>query len=215
MSISTPHRYIAVDGPIGTGKTTLAKMLAQDLGGRIILEPLEQNPFLGEFYKDRRKNAFKTQIFYLLNRYQQQLELKQQDLFNTVTVSDYTFSKDRIFAMINLSEDELQLYDTIYGLLDARIPKPDLIVYLQASTSVMQSRIKQRGLAEEKGISDEYLEELSDAYNRHYFSFTDIPMLVVNSNDLDIVKKVADWDNLRNAILEHRAGVAHFHYVGE
>lgn len=213
MTVTTPHRYIAVDGPIGTGKTTIAKMLAEELGGRAVLEPLEQNPFLGEFYRDRKKNAFKTQIFYLLNRYQQQLELKQQDLFHTITICDYTFAKDRIFAMVNLNQDEQHLYDTIYNLLDTRVPKPNLVVYLQASTDVMHQRIKQRGLAAEKGIADEYLEQLADAYNRYYFSYTEAPLLVVNSNDLDIVRNLDDWHNLRNAILEHRTGVSHYHYV--
>ncbi len=214
MSITTTHRYIAVDGAIGTGKSTIARMLADDLGGRSVLEPLEKNPFLGEFYKDRTRNAFKTQIYYLLCRYQQQMELKQQDLFHTITICDYTFSKDRIFALLNLSEDELTLYDTIFNLLDTRLPKPDLVIYLQASMPVMRERIKMRGLASEKNITEEYLEQITDAYNRFYFNYTATPLLVVNSNDLDIVHNNDDWLNLRTAILEHKQGTAHYHYVG-
>lgn len=215
MTLTTPHRYIAIDGPIGTGKTTLARMLAQDLGGRVVLEPMERNPFLGEFYKDRKKNAFKTQLFFLLNRYQQQLELKQQDLFHTITVCDYTFAKDSIFAEINLGEDELALYNTVFRLLSEQLPKPDLVVYLQASTPVMLQRIKQRKWEAERAISEEYLEHLAEAYNRYFFSYTGTPLLVVNANDLDIVNQPTDWENMRNAILEHRQGTAHYHYVSE
>lgn len=215
MTLTTPHRYIAIDGPIGTGKTTLARMLAQDLGGRVVLEPMERNPFLGEFYKDRKKNAFKTQLFFLLNRYQQQLELKQQDLFHTITVCDYTFAKDSIFAEINLGEDELALYNTVFRLLNEQLPKPDLVVYLQASTPVMLQRIKQRKWEAERAISEEYLEHLAEAYNRYFFSYVGTPLLVVNANDLDIVNQPTDWENMRNAILEHRQGTAHYHYVSE
>jgi deoxyguanosine kinase len=215
MPSASPHRYIAVDGPIGAGKTTIARMLAQDLEGRAILEPYEKNPFLEEFYKDRQRFAFKTQLFFLLNRYQQQLELKQQDLFQSTTICDYTFAKDRIFAQMNLSDDELTLYDTVFHLLDTRLPKPDLVVYVQASTSVMIGRIKQRKMNAERSITEEYLEQLTEAYNRYFFTYTETPLLVVNSNDIDFVKNPTDWDNLRNAILEHRQGTAHFHYVGE
>ncbi len=215
MTLTTPHRYIAIDGPIGTGKTTLTRMLAQDLGGRVVLEPMERNPFLSDFYKDRKRNAFKTQLFFLLNRYQQQLELKQQDLFHTITVCDYTFAKDRIFAQINLSDDELGLYDTVFQLLDDQLPKPDLVVYLQASTDVMLQRIKQRKWEAERSISEEYLEQLSEAYNRYFFSYTGTPLLVINANDQDIVNNSTDWENMRKAILEHRQGTAHYHYVGE
>lgn len=215
MTLTTPHRYIAIDGPIGTGKTTLARMLAQDLGGRVVLEPMERNPFLGDFYKDRKKNAFKTQLFFLLNRYQQQLELKQQDLFHTITVCDYTFAKDSIFAEVNLGEDELALYNTVFRLLNEQLPKPDLVVYLQASTPVMLQRIKQRKWEAERAISEEYLEHLAEAYNRYFFSYTATPLLVVNANDLDIVNQPTDWENMRNAILEHRQGTAHYHYVSE
>ena len=213
MSLTTIHHYIAVDGPIGAGKTTLVRMLAEDLGGRAIFEPVTKNPFLADFYKDRARNAFKTQLFFLLNRYQQQLELKQQDLFHTITICDYTFAKDRLFAQLNLSPDEQALYDTVFHLLNARLPKPDLVVYLQASPEVMMQRVRKRNTAYEKGLTVEYVEQLTNAYNSYFFSYDATPLLVVNSNDLDIVANRSDWENLRDAILTHRQGTAHYHLV--
>lgn len=208
------HRYIAVDGPIGAGKTTVATMLAEDLEARLILEPAVKNPFLTEFYKDRKRNAFKTQLFFLLNRYQQQLELKQQNLFDETTICDYTFAKDFIFAGINLSEDEQSLYKTVYNLLDARLPKPDIVVYLQASPDIILQRIKSRGFSYEKPVDIDYLKDLTNAYNDYFFKYSETPLLIVNFNDLDIVNNPADWANLKEAILSHHKGTAHHHYVG-
>lgn len=215
MDEKQQHRYIAVDGPIGAGKSTVAKMLAEAISGRLIMEPVEKNPFLGDFYKDRKKNAFKTQLFFLLNRYQQQLEIKQQHLFEGVAVCDYTFAKDLIFASINLCEDEHNLYKTVYNLLDSRLPKPDIVVYLQATPEVLMQRVKKRGFSYEKPISMEYLESLTNAYNDYFFQYSDTPLLIVNSNDVDIVDNPADWENLKQAILKHRKGTAHHHYVGK
>lgn len=215
MTEPCPHRYIAVDGPIGAGKTTVVKMLVKDLSANLILEPVEKNPFLAEFYKDRKRNALKTQLFFLLNRYQQQQEIKQQDLFKEVAVCDYTFGKDHIFASINLSEDEQNLYNTVYNLLDSRLPKPDIVVYLQAAPDVLMQRIKKRGIDYEKPISIEYLEALTNAYNDYFFQYSATPLLIVNSNDLDIVRNPVDWENLKQAILGHRKGTAHHHYVGK
>ena len=137
-------RYIAIDGPIGVGKTSLADCLAQEFEGRTITEDFENNPFLPGFYNDREKNAFQTQIFFLLSRYQQQKVLSQQELFGTTIISDYLFAKDRIFAYLNLDEAELALYEQVFRLLDGTIPKPDLVVYLQASTEVLKERIRRR-----------------------------------------------------------------------
>lgn len=215
MPDSTTHKYIAVDGPIGAGKTTVANMLAKDLGGTLVLEPVEKNPFLAEFYKDRKKNAFKTQLFFLLNRYQQQQSLKQYNLFKETTVCDYTFAKDFIFAGINLNEDEQKLYKTVYNLLDSHLPKPDVVVYLQASPEVLLKRVKTRGFGYEKPIDIDYLKGLTNAYNEYFFQYSETPLLVVNSNDLDIVHQPNDWANLKKAILEHRKGTAHHHYVGK
>ncbi len=215
MENQCTHRYIAVDGPIGAGKTTVSKMLTEDLDGRLILEPVEKNPFLNEFYKDRKKNAFKTQLFFLLNRYQQQRELKQHNLFDQLTICDYTFAKDFIFAGINLSEDEQNLYRTVFDLLDRELPKPDIVVYLQAEPEVLMQRIKKRGINYEKPISTSYLEQLTNAYNEYFFQYSDTPLLIVNSNDLDIVKSPSDWATLKDAILKHKKGTAHHHYIGK
>ncbi|MDO8644917.1 MAG: deoxynucleoside kinase, partial [bacterium] len=150
-------RYIAVEGPIGVGKTSLARRLTETFSGRLILEEAADNPMLVDFYKDRVKNAFKTQLFFLLSRYQQQKELIQQDLFSPVVISDYLFAKDRIFASINLSREEQSLYEKVYQLFDVRLPKPDLVLYLHASTDILVKNIKKRGHTYEKGIDAGYI----------------------------------------------------------
>jgi deoxyadenosine/deoxycytidine kinase len=202
--------YIAVDGPIGSGKTTLAKMLAEDLGGYLCLEPSDNNPFLSEFYKDRKKNAFKTQLYFLLNRYQQQKELRQSDMFRTLTVSDYTFAKDSIFAEINLSEDELRLYNTIFGLLREQLPRPDLVIYLRAEPKTLLQRIKKKNLEYERHLDENYLESLTENYNRYFMNYEDAPLLVVDSTNQNYVERREDFETLRKEILSHRGGTVHF-----
>ena len=194
-------RYIAIEGPIGAGKSTLARRLAGDLDSRLVVESLEDNPFLPEFYKDRRKHALKTQILFLINRYQQQRDLLQQDLFSQGVIRDYLFSKDRIFAVLNLNKEELFIYDKIYTLLDVQLPKPDLVVFLQASTDVLKKHIRKRGVAYERHIGDDYLEELSEAYSRFFFTYSETPLLTVNVTDIDFVKNKADYESLVKAIL--------------
>lgn len=207
-----PHKYITVEGPIGAGKTTLVKMLAKELGAEAIFEPCEKNPFLPEFYKDRRQNAFKTQIFFLLNRYQQQLTLKK---ISPPIVCDYTFAKDKIFAKINLSEDEAALYEKIFSLLHNELIKPDMVIYLQATPKVLLERIKKRGVSYEKNITEGYLEELTNAYNDYFFNYGECPLMIINASDIDYVKNKADWENLKKAILAHNKGIAHYHYVSK
>ncbi len=202
-------RYIAVDGPIGAGKTTLARMLSEDLGWHLCLEPAEKNPFLPEFYKDRARNAFKTQIFFLLNRYQQQLELRQQELFSNGMISDYTFAKDLIFAEINLSEDEMSLYQTIFKLLHERLPKPDLVVYMRAESRVLMQRIRKRGFDYERPISEEYLQQLTEGYNRFFLNYGDTPLLVVDTSEQNYQERPEDYQNIKRAILSHRGGTVH------
>jgi deoxyguanosine kinase len=160
-------RFIAVEGPIGVGKTTLAQILADRVGGRLILEPVEENPFLPAFYEDARKNAFQTQLFFLLSRFQQQQQLFQQDLFARGTVSDYLFAKDRIFAALTLDQNELSLYDRLYEALQPRVVKPDLVIYLQARTEVLLKRIARRGRAYERDLDPGYLEALAAVIRRH------------------------------------------------
>jgi deoxyadenosine/deoxycytidine kinase len=198
--------FIAVDGPIGSGKTTIAKLLAESMGAQILLEPSENNPFLPDFYRDMRKNAFKTQLYFLLNRYQQQAELKQRDIFNPMIVSDYTFAKDAIFAEINLSEDELAHYNNIFSLLQEKLPKPDLVIYLRADSNVLLQRIKKRGKDYERSIEQRYLEKLTEGYNRYFLNYSATPLLVVDSTNQNYLENPDDFANLTKAITSHRGG---------
>ncbi len=200
-------RYIVVEGPLGVGKTTLVKLLAETFEAKTVLERAGENPFLEKFYQDRSKYAFQTQIFYLLTRYQQQQEILQGDLFRQNIICDYLFAKDRIFACLNLSEDEMVLYDWIYQLLDQRVVKPDLVIYLQAPVSVLTKRIRKRALWYEKNIEEEYLKKVSKAYNNFFFHYKDTPLLVVNTSSIDFVKREADLKNLLREIRNTDKGI--------
>lgn len=203
-------QYVAIEGPIGVGKSSLAELLAKELGGRTLLEAVDDNPFLPRFYADTKKYAFQTQLFFLLSRYQQQKEMFQQDLFRSSVVADYLFAKDRIFAYLNLDENELCLYEQVYRLLDTRIPKPDLVIYLQASTGVLIERIAGRGIDYEKQVREDYLEKLVDAYNRYFFYYSDTPLLVVNTTDIDFVNNPADLASLVKEIRSIKGGAQHY-----
>ncbi len=203
-------RYIAIEGPIGVGKTSLAGLLAERFGGVTLIEEVEENPFLPKFYADIKKHAFQTQVFFLLSRYQQQKELVQQDLFGNMVVSDYLFAKDRIFAYLNLDENELTLYEQIYRLLDPSIPRPDLVIYLQASTEVLLERIGKRALEFESGIDAEYLERLVEAYNRYFFHYSDTPLLSVNTSGIDFVENPSDLEDLVKEIKTMKGGSQHY-----
>ena len=203
-------RYIAIEGPIGVGKTTLAQVLSERLGARLVLEQPEENPFLPGFYADRRKHAFQAQLFFLLSRYQQQQALVQQDLFATATVSDYLFAKDRIFAALTLDPAELTLYQQVYELLGPRVVQPDLVVYLQARTEVLLSRIRKRGREYERAVDGGYLGALAKAYNDFFFHYEDTPLLVVNTSDIDIEGSAEDLEALLAVIRRHRKGTQHY-----
>ncbi len=203
-------RYIAIEGPIGAGKTTLANVLVERFGGRLVAEPVEENPFLASFYDDRRKYAFQTQLFFLLSRFQQQQQLFQQDLFNQVTVSDYLFAKDRIFAALTLDPNELALYEQIYGLIGGRTVRPDLVIYLQARHEVLLARIRRRGRAIERNLDPAYLEQLSKAYNDFFFHYDEAPLLVVNTSDVDLASSAREMDALVAVIRRHRKGTQHY-----
>ncbi|MBI4412668.1 MAG: deoxynucleoside kinase [Deltaproteobacteria bacterium] len=206
-------RYLAVEGPIGVGKTSLARMLAEDFKARLVLEEAETNPFLGQFYEDSRRHAFQAQVFFLLSRYRQQIELKQQDLFNQVTVCDYVFAKDQIFASLNLSDDEMDLYNNVYQLLDARLPKPDLVIFLQASADILMNRVKKRKSAFEKGLKGDYVEKVAQAYSQFFFKYSESPLLVVNTSGLDFVKNPKDYEILKKELYHMVKGGKEKHYV--
>ncbi len=193
-------KYIAVEGPIGVGKTALAERLAERLGAKLVREEVEENPFLDRFYQDIRGYAFQTQLFFLLSRHRQQQELKQPELFDDKIVSDYYFEKDRVFAALTLTEHELALYDRVYKLLARDVVKPDLIVYLQARTEVLLGRIKHRGRPFESSIEREYLDDLANAYNGFFLHYDAVPILIVNTERLDFVRNKEDLDDLFRAI---------------
>jgi deoxyadenosine/deoxycytidine kinase len=203
-------KYIVIEGPIGVGKTSLAQLLSKELNSRLFLERVEDNPFLARFYQDRHQFAFQTQIFFLLSRYRQLETLKQQDLFSTITLSDYFMPKDRIFAALNLGEDELALYEQIYTLLNLRIPKPDLVIYLQAEIDVLMQRIKQRGKDYEKPIEWDYVSALNQAYNDFFFYYNESPLLVVQTSEIDFVNSRADLEDLLGKITQMKKGTQYY-----
>jgi deoxyadenosine/deoxycytidine kinase len=203
-------KYIVVEGPIGVGKTSLAKILAAEFQARSVFERVEENPFLAKFYRSRETYAFQNQIFFLINRYQQQMTLGQQDLFNQGTVADYLFAKDRIFAALTLSAEELNLYQQIYALLNARVPKPDLVVYLQARPEVLYKRIKKRDKKYERGVTFEYITEVAQAYNQFFFHYDETPLLVVNTSEIDFVSSSKDLADLIKEINSMGSGTQHY-----
>lgn len=204
------HRIIAIEGPVGVGKTTLARALSERLGARRVEEDVDSNPFIRQFYADPKRTAFQTQMFFLLSRYQQQLQLNQGDLFAHTTVTDYMFQKDRIFAYLTLSEAEIALYDRIYKLLAPRVPTPDLVVYLQARGEVLMERIRSRSRSWERPITLDYLERVNRGYNDYFFHYNRGSLLVVNTSEIDIVEKEAHLEEVISAIRRMKKGVQHY-----
>ncbi|RLB43943.1 MAG: deoxynucleoside kinase [Deltaproteobacteria bacterium] len=196
MSKRPSYSYIAVEGPLGVGKTSLASLLSERLKGVAVLEKTEDNPFLPEFYKNPQKFRFQTQLFFLLRRFQHCSEIVQMNLFRKVVIADYLFQKDRLFAGVNLDENEFWLYDQIFQILEQRIPNPDLVIFLQARTEVLMERIKMRGRKYEKGLSWEYLDTINQAFNEFFFHYSDSPLLVVDASDIDFVHIPEDLDDL-------------------
>jgi deoxyadenosine/deoxycytidine kinase len=207
-------RYIVVEGPIGVGKTSLAELLAERLQARKLLEGPEENPFISHFYTDMRRYAFQTQLYFLLNRFRQQQELVQFDLFKQSLVSDYLFAKDKIFAYLTLDDNELALYERLHPLLEMRVQKPDLVLYLQASTEVLMRRIQMRGRAYERELDRKYLEDVNAAYNHFFFHYSVTPLLVVNTNDIDFVKRKEDFEDLVKQVQAIRAGTHYYVPLG-
>jgi deoxyadenosine/deoxycytidine kinase len=203
--------YIAIEGPIGVGKTSLAQALGLRLGARIVLEDTDSNPFIARFYQDPEKYAFPVQLYFLLTRYNQQRQLAQQDLFAQATVTDYLLAKDRIFARLNLDPDELVLYESVYRLLDGQLAKPDLVVYIRARVEVLAERLRKRNRTFERHISLEYLESVSAAYRDFFFYYDETPLLVVDSSEIDFVGDPGDLEDLLREI--DRTSTGSHHYV--
>ncbi|MCK5218786.1 deoxynucleoside kinase [bacterium] len=208
------NRYIVIEGVLGVGKTSLGERLSKELGARLVLEASDENPFLEKFYQDMGSYAFQVQIFFLLNRYRQQQELAQGDLFQRNLICDYLFAKDRIFAYLTLQENELNLYERLCGFLRDKILKPDLVIYLQASTEVLLQRLSVRGRPCEKGMDREYIERLNQAYNHYFFHYQETPLLVVNTNDIDFVRSRQDLQDLIKHIQSRGKGTQYYNPAG-
>ncbi|HCA81691.1 MAG TPA: deoxynucleoside kinase [Bacteroidetes bacterium] len=207
-------RHIAIEGVIGAGKTTLAQMLSERLGARLVLERFEENPFLPKFYEDPEHYAFQTQIFFLLSRYKQQQELFQADLFHDFLISDYIFEKDKIFAYLTLADEELKLYETLLSAIERNIPTPDLVVYLQCSTERLMGNIRMRARKMEEKMSEDYIRDLNEAYNYFFFRYKATPLLIVKATDIDFVNKKDDFDDLVDQILRpNKAPVEYYNPV--
>jgi deoxyadenosine/deoxycytidine kinase len=208
-----PYRHIAVEGPIGVGKTSLVNMLARRFKGTKVLEDVE-NPFLGDFYKDKKGAAFRCQLFFLLSRYDQQRKLAQRDLFTELVLSDYSFPKDKIFAYLTLDDAELMIYNRLYDVLVESVPKPDLVIYLQGNLDTLLKRIKRRGREYEKSISPAYLKELSDAYSHYFYRYEETPLLVVNTNEIDFVHTPEHFEALVEQISRAQKGTQYYVPLG-
>ncbi len=204
------NRYLVIEGVIGAGKTSLSRLLSDRLSAQLVLEEVEENPFLKDFYRDRARYAFQTQMHFLFSRYQQQRNLRQTDLFSDKLVSDYLFQKDRIFASLNLVDKELALYEKLVGWLELDVIKPDVVVYLQANTETLMERILRRNRSFEKDMDRNYIEKLNEAYNHYFFHYTETPLLVVNTNRIDFVNQPDDFEDLLKRILSHRQGTMYY-----
>ncbi len=203
-------RYIAIEGVVGVGKTSLAELLAEAMNGELVLENSDGNPFLENFYENIPRYGFQTQVFFLLSRYQQQRQVCQQNLFKACAICDYIFARDRIFAALNLAEEELKLYEEIYSLLDTKLVKPDLVVYLQASVKTLKKRVRLRNRSVERSMTDDYLEKLCEAFNHFFFHYSESPLLVVNTDEIDFVSNPGDLGQLAEKIKYHKAGKEYF-----
>jgi deoxyguanosine kinase len=196
-------RFIAIEGVIGAGKTTLAEMLSQRRQARLVLEEFEDNPFLPKFYEDRERYAFQTQLAFLASRFRQQQNMMSQDLFHTMTVSDYIFEKDRIFARLNLDTDELALYDSIFSIMTGIAAQPDLVVFLQSSVERLMQNIDQRGREYEQHITPEYLKDLNEAYNHFFYHYQRSPVVFINVSDVDFVQNPEHLLYIEDQLFEH------------
>lgn len=201
-----PPAFIAVEGPIGVGKTTLTHRLAASFNYQTLLEEAEQNPFLERFYQNPQQHALPTQLHFLFDRVKKLQALRQGDIFEQVRIADFLIDKDPLFAQLTLASDELQLYQTVYAKVNETLPKPDLVVYLQASTDTLMERINRRGLALERPIERSYIAELNDAYTQFFYYYDATPLLIVNAEQINLAEGDGDYHNLLNYLLSHTSG---------
>ena len=207
--------YIAIEGPIGVGKTSLAQLLSKELGARLVLEDFEDNPFLPDFYNDPERFGFQTQLFFLLQRYRQQQDLRQVDMFQKLLITDYMFVKDRLFASLNLGDKEMQLYDTVASFLERNIIRPDIVIYLQADTDVLMKNIEKRGRNMEKNVTWEYIDALNQVYTEYFFRYQDTPLVIINTNNIDFVENESDLKEGIDYIRQPVSGTKFFNPVTE
>jgi len=198
--------FIVIEGPIGVGKTTLAKKLANSFGSEILLEGADENPFMSKFYENPKAAALSTQLFFLLQRAKQMQDLRQGDMFNPVRIADFLMEKDRLFAELTLDEDELKLYEQVYAQLTIDVPEPDLVVYLQAPVEVLLQRIENRGIQNERLIEAAYLQRLSDSYVDFFHHYSDAPLLIVNAAEIDFAHNENDYQQLLERLKSVRSG---------
>ena len=207
--------YIAIEGPIGVGKTSLAELLSKELGARLVLEDFEDNPFLPDFYNDPERFGFQTQLFFLLQRYRQQQDLRQVDMFQKLLITDYMFVKDRLFASLNLDDKEMHLYDTVASLLERNIIRPDLVIYLQADTDVLMKNIAKRGRNMERNVTWEYIDALNQVYTEYFFRYQDTPLVIINTDNIDFVENEKDLKEVIEYIRQPVSGTKFFNPVSE
>lgn len=207
---SSNLNYIVVEGPIGVGKTSLAQRLSDEFGSSLLLEQVDENPFLERFYQNPREAALSTQLHFLLQRSKQLQEFKQADIFSPVRVADFLIEKDRLFAQVTLNASEYELYEQIYSHMTIDAPIPDLVVYLQAPIEVLLQRIRKRGRGYERLIESAYLEQLNEAYAKFFYDFDNAPCLIVNASDIDFINNEKDYQQLLHEILNMEAGKRYF-----
>ena len=205
-----PPAYIAVEGPIGVGKTTLAKRLADTFNHQTLLENVDENPFLEGFYQNQKNAALATQLFFLFQRAQQIQDQRQADIFEPVQVSDFLIDKDRLFAKLTLDENEFQLYEKVYQQLTIKSTKPDLVIYLQAPVDVLTSRIQHRGITFEQNISHDYLKSINEAYSEFFLYYDDAPLLIINAEEIDLINRPSDYAHFVDYLLNIRNGRHYF-----
>jgi deoxyadenosine/deoxycytidine kinase len=201
---------VAIEGTIGVGKTSLAKLISERLGAKLVLEEFQDNPFLADFYEDPERHAFQTQLWFLLQRFQQQQDLRQIDMFQNLVITDYMFVKDRLFASLNLNEKEMTLYDSVANMMEKNVIGPDLVIFLQADTETLMRNISRRGRDFEKNMSEDYIDALNQVYNEYFFRYQDTPLVIINTNNIDFVNNKGDLDEVINYIRQPATGTKFF-----